>query len=358
MAEDPSQPNAMETDEAPSSTGGLPPDYFDVPEPPESSEDAEPRSVGDEPLPPRVAESPGSPRVMIDRRISLTVVLVVIVGNMAFFLGGGLAGWAAARKGAARPEIPAPPASNAVLSEDLLRAIDARAPRSEVDALNSRIGVMQSEVATLRRDLAELEGRLNARIRAAPTAPRAPAPPAAPDLAPLESRLDDLVKKSQSLAPLPATFESLRRRVDALDRGLNAVRSEVAAVPKQVDRSLNALKDAIVSRPAPAQTNPAELGRDLGSVLFRGGKYPAAREVFLLLVQNYPNDARLWYFAALANGLTSGNWSGESEVLVRRGLECEQRGSPTRAEIDAQFSTLTKEQGRDWLEEWRKRMSR
>ena len=91
---------------------------------------------------------------------------------------------------------------------------------------------------------------------------------------------------------------------------------------------------------------------------FVTGKYAAVREVFLTLVQNDPNDARLWYFAALANGLTSGDWAGESEGMVRRGLACEQGGKPKRSDIDAQFSTLTKEQGKDWLEEWRKRASR
>jgi hypothetical protein len=44
--------------------------------------------------------------------------------------------------------------------------------------------------------------------------------------------------------------------------------------------------------------------------------------------------------------------------MVRRGLECEQGGRPKRSDIDAQFSTLTREQGKDWLEEWRKHASR
>ena len=184
------------------------------------------------------------------------------------------------------------------------------------------------------------------------------AAPAPPDLAPLRTRIDDLVKESQRLSPLPATFQSLRQRVDALDKGLNALRTEVAAVPKQLDASLNALKDAMVSRSAPDQVSPADIARDLGAALFREGKYAAAREVFLTLIQNDPNDARLWYFAALANGLTSGDWTGESERMVRRGLACEQGGRPKRSDIDAQFSTLTKEQGKDWLEEWRKRASR
>jgi hypothetical protein len=283
----------------------------------------------------------------------LPVVLVVIAGNIAFFLGGGLAGWAAARKVAARTESPSAAATNPPTSE-VVRAIDAKASKSDVDDLATRVGEVQSELGTLARELARLEGHLNATTNASP-APQAP-----PDLAPLRTRIDDLVKESRRLSPLPATFESLRQRVDALDKGLNALRTEVGAVPKQLDASLNALKDAMVPRPAPDQVkvSPADFGRDLGAILFFAGKYPAAREVFLTVVQTYPDDARLWYFAALANGLTSGDWTGESISLVRRGLACEQKGSLKRSDIDAQFSTLTKEQGKDWLGEWRKGASR
>jgi hypothetical protein len=351
MAENPSNRNPLETDETLASTGGLPPDFFDVPESPASDRHAQSLPARDAPLPPRLAGAPASPRVVIERRASLPVVLVVIAGNIVFFLGGGLAGWAAARKGTARTEPPATAPTNSPMSE-VVRAIDAKASKSAVDALTSRIGEVQLELGTLGRELARLEGRLNARTNAPP------APPAPPDLAPLRTRIDDLVKESQRLSPLPATFESLRQRVDALDKGLNALRTEVAGIPKQLDASLNALKDAMVSRSAPDQVSPADIARDLGAALFREGKYPAAREVFLTLVQNYPNDARLWYFAALANGLTSGDWTGESTGLVRRGLACEQRGRPKRSDIDAQFSTLTREQGKDWLEEWRKRGSR
>jgi len=346
MSEDPSNRNPLETDETLSSTGGLPPDFFEVPESPGSDRHAQSLPARDAPLPPRLAGADPSPRVVIERRASLPVVLAVIAGNLVFFLGGGLAGWAAARKGAARTEPPAMGATNSPLSE-VVHAIDAKASRRAVDDLTSRIDEVQSELGTLGRELARLEGRLNARTDA---------PPAPPDLAPLRTRIDDLVKQGQRLSPLPATSESLRQRVDALDKGLNALRTEVAAVPKQIDASLNALKDAMVSRPAPEPVSAVDIARDLGAALFREGKYPAAREVFLILVRNY-DDARLWDFAALANGLTSGDWAGESEALVRRGLACEQRGSPKRSDIDAQFSALTKEQGKVWLEEWRKRAS-
>jgi hypothetical protein len=348
MAENPSNRNSLETDETLSSTGGLPPDFFDVPESPASQRHAQLLPARDAPLPPRLAGGPASPRVVIERRASLPVVLVVLAGNILFFLGGGLAGWAAARRGAVRMEPPAPAATNSPLSE-VVRAIDAKASKSAVDALTSRIGEAQLELGTLGRELARLEERLKARTNT---------PPAPPDLAPLRTRIDDLIEKSKKPSPLTATFESLRQRVDAMEKGLNALRTDIAAVPKRLDASLNVLKDAMVSRPAPAQVSPADIARDLGAVLFREGKYPAAREVFLTLVQSYSDDARLWYFAALANGLTSGDWAGESESLVRRGLACEQRGRPKRSDIDAQFSTLTKEQGKEWLEEWRKRASR
>jgi hypothetical protein len=354
MAENPSNRNPLESDETLSSTGGLPPDFFDVPEPSASHRHARSLPALDAPLPQRLAGVSASPNV-IERRASLAVVLVVIAGNILFFLGGGLVGWAAARKGAVRTEAPATAATNSPPSE-VVRAIDAKASKSAVDALTSRIGEMQSELGALGRELARLEDRLNARTNA-PTTPT--------DITSLRTRIDDLVKESKKVSPLPATFESLRQRVDALDKGLNAVRTEVAAartdvaaVPKQLDASLNAFKDAIVSRQSSEQVSPADIARDLGAVMFRAGKYPAAREIFLTLVQNDPNDARLWYFAALANGMTSGNWTGESEDMVRRGLACEQRGRPKRSDIDDQFSALTKEQGKEWLEEWRKRASR
>ena len=149
MAENPSNSNPLETDETLSSTGGLPPDFFDVPESPASGRHAQSLPARDAPLPPRLAEAPASPRVVIERRASLPVILVVIAGNIVFFLGGGLAGWAAARKGAARTEPPATAATNSPMSEEVVRAIDAKASKSAVDALTSRIGEVQLELGTL-----------------------------------------------------------------------------------------------------------------------------------------------------------------------------------------------------------------
>src|SRR5262249_32677803 len=194
MAENPMNRNPLETDEALSSTGGLPPDFFDVPESPASDRHAQPLPARDVPLPSRFARAPAPPHVMIERRTSLAVVLVVIAGNIVFFLGGGLVGWTAARKDAARTEPPATAATNP--PQSVVRALDGKASKSALDALTSRIGEVQSELDTLGRELARLEGRLNATTNAAP---------APPDLAPLRKRIDDLVEESRKLSPLSAT---------------------------------------------------------------------------------------------------------------------------------------------------------
>lgn len=351
MASTPSHGNPLDTDEPLSSTGGLPPDFFDVPEPSASeTTHTQPLPARGASRPARLAGAPSAPTVVIERRASVPVVLVVIAGNLAFFVGGGLAGWALAQKDSARSGAPAA-AANASLSE-VVRAIDAKASKSALEALTSRIGEVRLELGTLGRELARLEDRLNA-------TPKAPAaPPTLPDLAPLQKRIDDLVEESQRLSSLPATFQSLRQRVDALDRGVNALHTEIAAVPKQFDDSLNSLKESMAARSASDQVRPADVGRNLGAALFREGKYAAAREVFLDLVQNEPDDARLWYFAALAHGMSSGDWTGEAGRMVRKGMASEQKGSPKRSDIDATFAELTKEQGKQWLDEWRKRIPR
>src|SRR6478609_5866798 len=151
MAGNPMNRNPLETDETLSSTGGLPPDFFDVRESPASETHAQPLPARDVPLPPRFAGAPASPRVVIERRASLPVVLVVIAGNILFFLGGGLARWTAARKDVARTEPLATAATNPPLSE-VVRAIDAKASKSALDALTSRIGEVQSELGTLGRE--------------------------------------------------------------------------------------------------------------------------------------------------------------------------------------------------------------
>ena len=88
--------------------------------------------------------------------------------------------------------------------------------------------------------------------------------------------------------------------------------------------------------------------------LFKQGRFAEAKAAFTRLQSVYPDDARVWYFSALANGLASRSWQGESERLVKVGVEKEKAGSPDHAKIDAVFANLTTTSGKDWLAYYRK----
>ena len=276
MAENPSNRDPLETDETLSFTGGLPPDFFNVPESPASDRDAQWRPARDAPLPPRLAETPSSPRVVIERRASLPVVLVVIAGNIAFFLGGGLAGWAAARKGAARTEPPAAATTDSPPSE-VVCAIDAKASKSAVDALSSRVGEVQAELGTLGRELARLEDRLSARTNAPPVArPRRPA--ARPRAAADEDRRarQGEPKALAATGDIPVAPPARRCAGQGPERPPHRGRLRTEAARRIVE----CLEGCDGVAPAAAQVSPADLGRDLGAALFLQGNTRRVRRGF------------------------------------------------------------------------------
>jgi len=89
--------------------------------------------------------------------------------------------------------------------------------------------------------------------------------------------------------------------------------------------------------------------------LFKRGKNLEAKDAFARLQTATPDDARVWYYSALANGLATRDWKGESERLVTTGVEKEKAGSPDKAKIDAAFAELTTNTGKDWLSYFRSR---
>ena len=89
--------------------------------------------------------------------------------------------------------------------------------------------------------------------------------------------------------------------------------------------------------------------------LFKGRKYKDASVAFGKLAQSKANDARIFYFAALSNGFATNTWTGETLSLVNKGVEQEKAGSPPSAKIDEAFADLTKANGKDWLDSFRKK---
>jgi tetratricopeptide (TPR) repeat protein len=201
------------------------------------------------------------------------------------------------------------------------------------------IKAIKSDYDALAKKVGDLEDRLNAVPK--PTEPK--------DLAPLEQKVNTLAKLSETVNPLPEKIEKLSERADASDKEIDRLRSEIAD-----------LRKGLVTQPEPKPTlEPPKLAADAdlnaAIALFQQRRYANALAAFQNLESSSPDDARVWYYAALANGLTTGKWDGETANLINRGIEREKAGSPAASVIDSAFTGLTKATGKDWLAGYRQR---
>ena len=88
---------------------------------------------------------------------------------------------------------------------------------------------------------------------------------------------------------------------------------------------------------------------------FRDKQYQQAYDVFRKLLQSQPDDARVWYYAALSYGLATRDWGRVTEVMAEEGVAREKAGKPPKDKIDSAFAGLTKETGKEWLDFYRHR---
>ncbi len=179
------------------------------------------------------------------------------------------------------------------------------------------------------------------------------------------------------LADVPADSERITKRLAEVDGRLQAVgheadearslaraasdsakdRDKVAALETQI----KSLRDEIAKlRDATPKAAPVRVAtaNDLAPAvnLLRDRQFPGASAAFRTLTASHPDDARVWYYAALANGYATGQWRGETEDLVNKGVDRERAGTPSAAEVDAAFAEiLPPGPGRDWLSFYRQR---
>jgi tetratricopeptide (TPR) repeat protein len=207
--------------------------------------------------------------------------------------------------------------------------------------------VTVTDLKALREEIGGQAGRIEAlreRIERMPEPKSGPASglasPSSPDLGALRARVDALVNELTNLhgliTPLPKTTERLDERIRSLDRALGVLKDEVVI--------LDALKVEAALRP--------------GATLFHQRKYAQALEEFQKLQANYPQDARVWYYCALANGMATNKWEGQTQLWVNEGVVRELAGTPDAARIDAEFERLLKATGKEWLDFYRKRAER
>ncbi len=195
----------------------------------------------------------------------------------------------------------------------------------------------------------------------------------ATELKGLKDQVAKLTEASGSEGPWNKKLVALEEQVASVGHAVETLQSETKAAREadptpRLDKQLQTIGSEVDSlreavKKVQARDREARAPRtkpDLAPAikLFQERRYTEALGAFRTLTQVDPDDARTWYYAALAAGFATGQWRGETEELVNKGVERERAGTPTNAEIDATFADLTASNGRDWLAYYRQRVSR
>jgi TolA-binding protein len=223
-------------------------------------------------------------------------------------------------------------------------AAAAPAPASApTDATAEQLKGVRAEVDGLAKQLKDLQARLDA----------LPKPEPAPDFKPIQGKLDDLAKAVESVGPLPEKVGKLDERLGGLDEGLKAVRGEVADLKGEVAKAAARPSAEVAGGGGGTSAAADDAALTQGADLFKAGRYKEAGETFRKLAAGEPKDARVYYYAALANGAATNDWTGETARLVARGVALEKAGTPKASEIDTAFAGVPARM-KDWLDYYRK----
>jgi len=197
----------------------------------------------------------------------------------------------------------------------------------------------------------------------------------APELASLEQkvgRVDGLSQQVEALGnkvdPLPQQLAQSQQKLTELNGKLEELRREMAANARDRAVASSARDDSAGRAATPGQGNgaedtpaPSEKGAandsayEAGVSQFRAKHYRDAYVIFRKLVQSQPDDARVWYYAAVSYALSSRDWGRDAQIMAEQGAEREKAGKPPKPEIDAALAGLTTETGKEWLDFYRRR---
>ena len=170
-----------------------------------------------------------------------------------------------------------------------------------------------------------------------------PKPPEPLDLAPVQGKIEELSKSVGTVAALSEKVGKLDERLGGIDGTIKAVNEKVAALSDELKKAGESSKPAPALSAAEAvkpETDKTVAGLNEGAELFKAGKYKEASEVFKKLEAADTKDARVYYYAALSNGLSTNVWKDETLKSAAKGAELEKAGVTKPEDVDATFADL------------------
>jgi tetratricopeptide (TPR) repeat protein len=225
---------------------------------------------------------------------------------------------------------------------------DSETPKN-LAHMDDRIKSLSDQYSNLSDQYKQLQARLDAVPKPTPAAELAPIEEKVAQVGQLSQQIEAIGKK---LDPLPAQLVESEKKVTELDAKLDELRKEVSAAHSRApaDRSRD-------GSPVSSEKGESSIDTALepGVSQFRRARYREAYDVFQKLEESHPDDARVWYYAALSYGLSSSDWGKTTQSMVEKGVTQEKAGQPQKSVIDSAFAGLTKETGKDWLDFYRRR---
>jgi TolA-binding protein len=225
----------------------------------------------------------------------------------------------------------------------------------DADSLRKQVGHLAERIDALQQRLDHIQG------------PRDQTPP---DVHTLQIKIGELSRTMDEVADLPSRVQRINKRLEDLSQQIKIVKDREKAREDDelnkpvvvVDKAPNVLSSSPApfagSQPLTAETETPDAALEQAIQLFKLGQYPIAANILAQLRKTHPEDARVWYFSALANGLTTGQWDGSTRQFAEKGAQREREGTPPRSVIDRSLDGVTRTQGSDWLRSFRGRMVR
>ncbi len=237
----------------------------------------------------------------------------------------------------------APPTAGAAPAPAAAEA-PAAAPAATSEAANAEIKELKTALEGLSAQVKGLQEKLDG----------LPKPGPAADTQGIQGKIDELAKSVAQLTPITEKVGKFTERMDGFETSLKSANDEVSKLATDVKKlsSGPAASESTASTEAPK--SPADLTEGIN--LFKAGKYKEAGEAFKKVEAESPNDARIYYYEAFVNGLTTSNWQGETLKIAAKAASLEKTGATKAADIDAAFTDLPANL-KPWLAYFRKQVN-
>lgn len=280
--------------------------------------------------------SAGQPETEEQHKPPPTTAFQIIVGMCmigSFLILGLVVGRMEAQGAVAATSSPPAPGSTATTTttaaEPAAPASAPATPAVETAAAPSSgaVKAIEARLEGLSAQLKGLEGKLEGLSRSEP----------ASDARAIQGKVDELARSIASVVPVSEKMGELGGRVEAVDTALKAFKDEVSGLTAEVKKLTAAESAPMAGDPRIAEAID----------LFKAGKYKEADELFKKVPSIDPVDARVYYYEAFANALTTNDWKGETLKLAARAAALEKAGTPKRSAVDAAFADLP-----DTLKPW------